>query len=134
MTMTTEEKQSYILRIYNLACARGLCRTRQEFSGLLEMNYSTISSAMSGNERFLTDSLVRKVQSLSRRYQLDGEEPDPQLPPTSGGVWLPAETAQLYNNMSETIRMQAEMLSIFQKSLPGMMKKNYPLDGGMNTK
>ena len=127
--MTAEEKQSYIIRIYNLACARGLCRTKQEFSGLLEMNYSTISSAMNGNERFLTDSLIFKVQKLSRRYQLDGEEADPMQPPTAGGVWLPAETAQLYNNMSETIRLQAEMLAIYQRGMMPSQKNYLPNDG-----
>ena len=125
--MTTEEKKEYINRIFNLACARGLCRTKNEFSAMLEIHYTTISSAMNGNERFLTDSLIHKVQKLSRRYQLDGEEADPQFPPTTGGVWLPAETAQLYNNMSETIRLQAEMLLVLQKGI--VPQKNYARDG-----
>ena len=124
--MTIEEKKEYINRIFNLACAKGVCRTRQDFAALLEIHYTTISSAMSGNGRFLTDSLIYKVQKLSRRYQLDGEEADPQFPPTSGGVWLPAETAQLYNNMSETIRIQAEMLAIYQRTIPA--QKNFRLD------
>lgn len=125
--METEEKKTYILRIFNLASARGLCRTRGEFAALVGINPSVLSSAINGSERNLTDSLLRKVQALSRRYQLDGEEADPQFPPTSGGVWLPAETAQLYNNMSETIRIQAEMLAIYQRTIPA--QKNYPLDG-----
>ena len=126
--MSPEEKKTYIQRIYNLASAEGLCRTKTEFASLLEINYTSLSSAMSGNERFLTDSLIGKVQKFSRRHQLDGEPADPSLPPTSGGIWLPAETAQLYNNMSETIRIQAEMLAIYQKSIP--TQKNFLRDNG----
>lgn len=125
--MELEERKSYILRIYNLASAKGLCRTRAEFATLVGTNPSVLSAALNGNERNLTDSLVRKVQSLSRKYQLDGEEADPQFPPTTGGVWLPAETAQLYNNMSETIRLQAEMLLVLQKGITP--QKNYARDG-----
>ena len=127
--MTTEEKKDYLQRIYGLAQSRGLCRTKGEFAALLGINNSVLSAAMNGNEKFLTDSMLGKVRQFSRRNQLDGEEPDPQFPPTSGGVWLPAETAQLYNNMSETIRLQAEMLAIYQRGMMPSQKNYLPNDG-----
>ena len=124
--MTIEERKEYVLRIYGLACAAGLCKSRKEFADLLEINYTTLSSAMNGAERMLTESLVGRVRKFSRQNCLDGEQPDPKFPPAQGGVWIPTETAQLYNNMSETIRIQAEIIARFQ-AMPGP-QKNSTLD------
>lgn len=65
------EPQEYITHIYNMAVLRGLCRTRKEFAGLLGKNDKGLSSAMNGNERNLTPSLLKIVEKFAKENNLD---------------------------------------------------------------
>lgn len=65
------EPQEYITHIYNMAVLRGLCRTRKEFAGLLGKNDKGLSSAMNGNERNLTPSLLKIVEKFAKEHNLD---------------------------------------------------------------
>lgn len=103
------DKDNELNRIFSLARAKGLCHTQGEFSRLLGMNPSTISGAMQGKEKFLTDNLIRRVQLWARQVGLE-EAPKRQEP----DIVIPAATAALYNNMSETIRIQAELIARLQ--------------------
>lgn len=78
-----ETKTDYIKRIYNLAALRGLCETRKEFAGLLEVNDKGLSAAMNGNERHLTDSLLKKVRAFAMRNGMDGPEETVAVPSDS---------------------------------------------------
>ena len=78
-----ETKTDYIKRIYNLAALRGLCETKKEFAGLLEVNDKGLSAAMNGNERHLTDSLLKKVRAFSMQNGLDGPEETAAVPSDS---------------------------------------------------
>lgn len=98
-----EEKQTYIRRVFNLACTAGLCQTQKEFAELLGITSSTLSSAMNGSERHLTESLVIRVRAFALEHGLENN-------PKPGGVYLPPETLEFITNLSETIRLQAEML------------------------
>ena len=60
--MSKEERIAYINRVYNLACAKGICTTRAEFSRLLGFNPTTISAAMKVEKR--TDVAKIKVNVL----------------------------------------------------------------------
>lgn len=111
-TEKMETRKDYVNRVYNEACARGLCRRQKEFAALLGMDASTISSALNGNERYLTDNLIRRVQAWESQILRDGARPAPAA--QQEGIFIPAETAALYNNMSETIRIQAEIISRLQ--------------------
>lgn len=102
------EKQDYIHKIFLLAKLRGLCRTQKEFAGLLGVDPAGVSMAMNGAERYLTDSFVGKVRALAIREGLEEGTPPAPKP---GGIYLPPETLDLFNNLSETIRLQAEMLA-----------------------
>jgi phage repressor protein C with HTH and peptisase S24 domain len=78
-----ETKTDYIKRIYNLAALRGLCETKKEFAGLLEVNDKGLSAAMNGNERHLTDSLLKKVRAFATQNGLDGPEETAAAPTDS---------------------------------------------------
>lgn len=43
--------------IYDYLRSKGIVHTKKEFAQMLEMNYSSITSAFSGSEKCLTDSL-----------------------------------------------------------------------------
>ena len=104
-----ENKKDYIIRIFGLAVAAGLCSQKQEFAQLLGVDRSGLSCAMSGKEQYLTDSLILKVQAFATR---NGLEDLPAVEkPKQEGVWLPEETRQIFENMSQTIRIQAELIA-----------------------
>lgn len=109
------EKKEYLLKIYNLAALRGLCRTKKEFAGLLGVNDKGLSAAMNGSEKNLTDSLVEKVRRFSLEHDLEGDAPKEQR-----GVFIPEATQAMFDNMAETIRIQAQMLASLQASTPFM--------------
>ena len=69
-----EKKTDYLKRVYNLAVLHGLCVTKKEFAALLGVNDKGLSSAMNGDPKNLTDSLVKKVQLFASANGLDRPE------------------------------------------------------------
>ena len=122
-----ESKKDYIARVFNDARALGICSKQKEFAELLGMNSSTLSNALNGNERYLSDSIIRRVQAWEQQV-LDprrGDRPAPARP----DIVIPAATADLYNNMSETIRIQAEIIARLQAGgYSGLAPKNFATD------
>lgn len=102
-----EEKQEYIRKVFDLARTAGMCRTQKEFAKLLGIDPTGLSLAMNGHARALTDSLVGKIRAFSVEHGLETGKPAPK----PGGVYLPPETLNLFTNLSETIRLQAELLT-----------------------
>ena len=78
-----EKKTEYLKRIYNLAVLRGLCVTKKEFASLLGVNDKGLSSAMNGDPKNLTDSLVKKVQLFASANGLDRMDDAEQGPTVS---------------------------------------------------
>lgn len=109
-----ETKKEYINRIFLTARMRGLCKKQSEFAALLAMNPSTISKALQGDEKYLSDNLVRRIKLWS---QQQGFEDGQVAKPVQPDITIPAATAALYNNMSETIRIQAEIIARLQGGL-----------------
>ena len=105
-----ENGKDYLEKVYNLAVLRGFCRTRKEFAALLGINDKGLSAAMNGKEKNLTPSLLRKVEAWSRDHELEQKTSEPKEP----DIVIPAATAKMYENLTETIRLQAEMLSRMQ--------------------
>lgn len=125
-----EDKKEYIKHIYHLAVLNGKCRTVKEFAALLGVNSSGLSTAMNAGRNALTDSLVLKVQSFARLNGLE-ENPAQQAPPPAPDLVIPAATAELYRNMSETIRIQAEVIAKLQG---GAMTYYAPKNFGLEAK
>ena len=112
------ERKDYIIKIYNLAVLRGLCRTRKEFAGLLGINDKGLSSALNGSERALTASLENKVRTFAKANHLEDEAATPSVAEaavTAGpGVFIPEAARVLFENMSEALKLQAKLLDKLQ--------------------
>lgn len=122
-----EDKREYINRVYRLAVLNGLCTSQKDFAELLKVNKTSLSTAMNGGKT-LTESLTLKVQSFARLNGLE-ENPAQQAPPPAPDLVIPAATAELYRNMSETIRIQAEVIAKLQGgSMPYYAPKNFGLE------
>ena len=108
-------RKEYIMNIYNLARVEGLCSSKQEFASLIGVNRSTLSNALSGDERYSTRSLESRVRLFAKAHNLDGDAPQPAEPVKSErGVFLPEETRQMFENLTETIKLQARLLDRLQ--------------------
>ena len=83
-----ENKADYLKRVYNLAVLRGLCVTKKEFAALLGVNDKGLSSAMNGDRKNLTDSLVKKVQLFASANELDRME-EGQTPQAESVLVIP---------------------------------------------
>ena len=59
-------------RIFRTATLRGMCKSQREFATILGVNEKAFSSALNGNERYLTDNLVTKVRIFAKENGLDG--------------------------------------------------------------
>lgn len=69
------ENKEKINDLYRQLLEAGMCKSKKEFAALLGVNDKGLISAMNGNERYLTDSLVAKAA----RYVADNlgrQEPE----------------------------------------------------------
>lgn len=120
------EKQEFIQRIMSLAKAKGLCKTQKEFAGLLGVDPTGLSSAINGNPRALTDSLVKKVQSFSIINGLDTVEKQ-----KTETIEVPAGFRETLENLSSVLasqarllESQARMLELYQRTGNIPLQKN----------
>lgn len=72
------DKKETINYLFEQIRSAGYCKTQRDFAALLGINEKGLSSAMNGNEKYLTDSLVRKVTKFYEENV------------SKGGVTLPA--------------------------------------------
>lgn len=66
-----ETKQEYLNRIFRTASLHGMCKSQRDFASLLGVNEKAFSSALNGNERYLTDNLVAKVRLFAKENELE---------------------------------------------------------------
>ena len=76
-----QDKQNYLKSVYRRAIDAGLCSTQQEFANLLQVNRSTLSSALHGSEKALTDRLINYVKNWANANGL--EDLPAEIPATS---------------------------------------------------
>lgn len=55
------DKKETINYLFEQIRSAGYCKTQRDFAAILGINEKGLSSAMNGNEKYLTDSLVKKV-------------------------------------------------------------------------
>lgn len=128
--MTQEEKLSYVQKIFQAGLGAGVFRTVKQWAELLEVDKSGLSSALNGSERNLTDSLVRKIERWAKDYlpEVDNSKTrfvltNPKEQVSARGISLPEETRAMYENMSETIKIQAQIIAQMQ----GQLSTSIPL-------
>lgn len=120
--MTQDEKKDYIRRVYALALNAGICHTMKDFAALLGINRSGLSSAINGNEKALTDSLVSKVRSWAIINGLEGEKPREPEKPTRPDIVIPAATMDLYTSMAKSID---RLTLLVERLQPGASAPSY---------
>ena len=107
-------RRDYIYRVYYAARVKNMCSSQKEFAGLVKVSPATLSQALNGNPVYLTENLEIKVRYFANEH---GLEPAPVQQPKGQqgpGVFIPEETRAMFDNMAETIRIQAQMLAQFQ--------------------
>lgn len=67
----TMDKQEFINQVFEQARAARLVKTRADFATLLDINRASLSAALNGNERYLTDSLEKKVKEFQETHFSD---------------------------------------------------------------
>ena len=121
---TLEERRMYLNVVYQKAIGAGICRTLKEWAEQLGVNKSGLSSAMNGTDRFCTPSLVIKVKRWAQENGLEDSpaqpRPEPQRPP----IVIPAETLDLYTNLSRAIADLADIVRRAGYSIPPSAQKN----------
>lgn len=65
------ETQEFINNVFEQARAAKMVKTRADFSDALEINRSSLSAAMNGDERYLTENLLKKVRAYYETYLSD---------------------------------------------------------------
>lgn len=66
--MEIRDKQAFLEDAFNTLRVRGVIKTYQDFAKLIGVSKNSISAAKNGNETYLTDSLIAKIQSALDYY------------------------------------------------------------------
>ena len=61
--MTLYNRKDFILEAFSSLKKQGVIKTWTDFADLLEINRSVLSAAKNGDERYLTESLILKIQT-----------------------------------------------------------------------
>ena len=80
--MNKQDKMKALNEAYNRCMLAGTIRNKSDFADLVGVNRSTMSSAFSGKEEYLTDKLVAKVMAVLGQGETPAPTPDtlPVLP------------------------------------------------------
>ena len=116
MKMTIEEKKVYLNEIFRKGIGANRFSTQKEWAELLEIDRTGLSAALNGSERFLTDSLIRKVKMWAR---VNGLEDYPEKPVEREPDNTVKELLSAVRDMSATIRSQQETIAL----LAGLQKQ-----------
>ena len=138
---TLDERKDFLVRVFQLARINQLVKNQKDFAFQLGIAPATLSLALKGDDRYLTDNLEIKVRFYAHQNGLEEEiegleakaEAAAARAQQGAGVFIPEETRAMFDNMAETIRIQAQMLAQFQGgALLGAgayAQKNFRTDG-----
>ena len=62
--METSEKAALVSRAFRLLQTHGIVKTQGDFARLLGVSQNTLSAAKNGNEMYLTDNLIEKIEMI----------------------------------------------------------------------
>ena len=119
---TLDERRHYLERVFQLARIDKLVKNQKDFALQLGIAPATLSLALKGDERYLTDNLEIKVRYYAIQNNLEEgvremeskAETQAAKNQQGPGVFIPEETRAMFDNMAETIRIQAQLLAQFQ--------------------
>lgn len=129
------EKQKRIEEIYGLARLKGLCKTKKEFAELVGLNASSISSALNGREGYLSDKMLRTIETWAKyNGVLDDGPALKSQEPARPDIVIPAATMDLYTSMAKSIDRLTALVERLQPgasaytSLGSQAPKNYRIE------
>jgi len=110
--MTIQERQKILLEIYGKALEAGLCHNKKQFAELLGIDRTSLYSAINGEPKSCTESLVNKVEMWAKANlaapQLSNADPSQE-------IVIPAATAVFYHNLSEALKNMSQTLKMQQE-------------------
>lgn len=133
-----DDKKEYVERVFLMAKMRGLVKTQGDFAKLLDVDRTTLSGAFHGKPINLTDRFVRRVRRWAEANGIEdapgGDQKQQQAEPAQGaGFLVPEEFRKTMENMTETIRIQAQIIAGLQPrsvdAFLGQSKKTFLADG-----
>ena len=71
--MEKEEKLQYLNVCFAKALSTGKVKSKKEFASLYGINPSSLSAAMNGDEKYLTDNLIARLQADSTPIETERE-------------------------------------------------------------
>ncbi len=74
-----KEKIDYLNEAYARAREKGLCHSRRGFAELLGMNEATLSRAFAGDEKYLTENFIKRIEEWEKTEPAAPEEADTVL-------------------------------------------------------
>ena len=128
------DKKEYIRNVMLKAMAAGLCSKQFEFAQILGVSRSGLSAALNGDEKNLTDSLIRKVKAFAREHGLEGGAPAPAVQPEpevqpKRTIEIPAETLELYTSLAKSVDRLSAMV---ERMMPGASVYGAGVFGGVS--
>lgn len=76
--MENSEKQRFVESAFHALRTRGVVSTYQDFARLIGVSKNTLSAAKNGNETYLTESLMAKIQSALEYHTSPSDTPSDQ--------------------------------------------------------
>lgn len=96
--MNKQEKVETLISSFLTLRAKGIVKTYQDFAKLLDISKNSLSSAKNGNEEYLTDNLISKIQGLMKEYER-AERTEPFSQPVSQPAEKISALATPYHEM-----------------------------------
>lgn len=56
------DRKEFVINAYNTLRLRGICHTQKDFANLLGFNPASISKAFNGDDKYLTDNLIKRIE------------------------------------------------------------------------
>ena len=69
--MENQEKKDKLNSLFTKLYSSGKVHTKKQFAELLGMSYSNIVMAMNGDERYLTDKLIKRVEQILEKPNIE---------------------------------------------------------------
>lgn len=125
--MEKSEKIALLVDAYNQLRVRGIVKTQGDFAQLLGVSQSSVSGARHGDDRYLTDSLIERVQALVSYHPDIAPHVAVQAREEQSGVFIPEKTLELYTSLAKACD---RLSAIVDRMMPAAQSrgKNYSAD------
>ena len=113
-------KTERINEIFQDLRRRGIIHNKRDFSALVNYNYNNFTLAMKGNEVYLTDKLMMRVEEVYARV-LEGpkpqEAPEHTYEPRQEQGMNPSELMKVIRSQQETIRGLSDNIATLVRTI-----------------